>query len=82
MTGCVASDIDLIDDMTGPEYDFHTKGQIKLESKKDMKKRGLSSPDHADALALTFAQPVSRRNTGFMTAPVIMKGFNPLQRGV
>ena len=30
-----------------------------LESKADMQKRGQSSPDDADALALTFAQPVA-----------------------
>jgi hypothetical protein len=36
------------------------KGQIKLESKESMKKRGLASPDDGDALALTFAEPVSR----------------------
>lgn len=30
-------------------------GKIKLESKADMKKRGIESPDFADALALTFA---------------------------
>ena len=27
-----------------------------------MKKRGLQSPNYADALALTFAQPVMRKN--------------------
>ena len=35
------------------------KGQIQLEKKKDMKKRGLPSPDMADALALTFAVKVN-----------------------
>jgi len=33
--------------------------RIKLESKVEMKKRGLDSPDDADALALTFAMPVA-----------------------
>jgi hypothetical protein len=33
--------------------------QIILEKKEDMKKRGLSSPDNGDALALTFALPVA-----------------------
>lgn len=33
-------------------------GKIKMESKLDMRKRGLHSPDVADALALTFAKPV------------------------
>ena len=31
------------------------KGQTKIESKEEMKKRGLSSPDVADALMLTFS---------------------------
>jgi hypothetical protein len=33
--------------------------RLLLESKESMKKRGLDSPDRADALALTFAHPVS-----------------------
>lgn len=48
-------------DLTSREYGFTADGAIKLESKKDMKKRGLSSPDDADALALTFAMPVQPR---------------------
>ncbi len=53
--GAIPNDAALIDDLTGPEYDILPGGQVKLESKKDMKKRGLDSPDAADALALTFA---------------------------
>ena len=49
---------DLEDDLIGPEYFMNLKGQIQLERKEDMKKRGLASPDIADALALTFAQKV------------------------
>lgn len=45
-------------DLLGPLYSFTGKEQILLEKKKDMKKRGLSSPDHADGVALTFARPV------------------------
>lgn len=37
------------------KYKFTSKGQIQLESKEDMKKRSLPSPDVADSLALTFA---------------------------
>ena len=33
---------------------------ILLEKKEDMKRRGLSSPDNADALALTFAHPIGK----------------------
>src|SRR5215475_15912778 len=31
-----------------------------LERKQDMKRRGLASPDNADALALTFAHPIGK----------------------
>lgn len=58
--GCIDNDEMLVDDLTGPEYGLHLKGQIKLESKDSMKKRGLASPDDGDALALTFAEQVSR----------------------
>ena len=37
------------------KYKFNSKGQLQIESKEDMKKRGLNSPDVADALMLTFA---------------------------
>lgn len=36
------------------KYHFTSKNQLQLESKEDMKKRGLESPDVADSLALTF----------------------------
>jgi hypothetical protein len=51
----------LLDDLTGPEYEFVGREEkIKLESKEKMKKRGLSSPDQADALALTFHLTLAR----------------------
>jgi hypothetical protein len=46
-------------ELTGREYAFTKTDQINLESKSDMKDRGLGSPDIADALALTFAQDVA-----------------------
>lgn len=42
-------------DLTGPQYGFSAKQQIQLEKKEDMKKRGLSSPDCGDMVAMTFA---------------------------
>lgn len=59
--GMIPDDPDLASQLTGVEYGYVIKdGQdaILLEKKADMKKRGLSSPDRADALALTFAYPV------------------------
>lgn len=52
----------LADDLTGPEYEIHLRGQIKLETKDSMKKRGLGSPDDGDSLGLTFAQNVARKD--------------------
>ena len=48
-------------DLTGPKYTHDSSGAIQLESKKDMKARGLASPDAADAIAITFTYPVARR---------------------
>ena len=41
-----------------PTYKYVSDNKLQLESKADLKKRGLPSPDMADALALTFAFPV------------------------
>ena len=56
----IPDDPELADELTGLEYGYTAKKfQIQLEKKEDMKKRGLSSPDNADALAMTFAAHVS-----------------------
>ena len=53
-------DSDLREDLAGPTYYFRgDNAQILLEKKQDMKKRGLASPDCADALALTFAAKIN-----------------------
>lgn len=49
-------------ELLSPNYTYDPKNAILLESKKDMKKRGIASPDIADALALTFAYPVEARS--------------------
>jgi hypothetical protein len=38
-------------------------GRLKLESKDDMRKRGVRSPDWADALSFTFAVPMQAQNS-------------------
>ncbi len=60
--GMLEDDAQLKDDLQAPEYGFAGRGdQLQLESKDDMRSRGLPSPDAADALALTFYAPVARR---------------------
>jgi hypothetical protein len=65
--GCIENDQTLIDDLAGPEYDVTLKGQIKLETKEQMLKRGLPSPDSADALGLTFAEKIARTDSAANT---------------
>lgn len=49
---------ELIAQLSLPLYHFTDSGLLVIESKEQMKKRGISSPDYADALAYAFA-PVS-----------------------
>ena len=48
----------LANELVMPEAFINRRGKLQLEAKDDMKKRGLPSPNMADALALTFAFPV------------------------
>lgn len=57
--GAIEDDNELEDELVAREYGLDNQNRIKLERKDDMKKRGLASPDRADALALTFAMPVA-----------------------
>lgn len=58
------NDQGLYDDLTSPEAIIDKNGRIQLESKKDMKERGLPSPNKGDALALTFAFRVTKKVNG------------------
>ena len=61
--GGIRDDSDLFDDLVGPNYYYKGAGdQVMLESKEDMHKRGLPSPDKADALACTFFARVARKD--------------------
>ena len=57
--GDLPDDRELETDLTGIQYGFDGKNRWVLETKEDMKERGLDSPDTADALALTFHSPVA-----------------------
>lgn len=59
--GCIPDDPDLKSDLVGVEYGYgQDQVSLALERKKDMKKRGLASPDKGDALALTFSAHVEK----------------------
>jgi hypothetical protein len=52
-------DVKLETDLTAPGYHINRQDKLVIESKEDMQKRGVDSPDDGDALALTFAAPVT-----------------------
>jgi hypothetical protein len=53
----------LKDDLKGPKRLRHVRtGKLQVESKDDMKARGLASPNDGDALAQTFGQKVARKD--------------------
>jgi hypothetical protein len=63
LVGAIDAEARLEVDLTGPGYKHNSRDQLVIESKEEMAKRGLSSTDDGDALALTFARPVApRRN--------------------
>jgi hypothetical protein len=57
--GAIVSDVVLENDLTAIGSDRNRRDQLVLESKQDLQKRGIASPDNADALALTFAAHVA-----------------------
>lgn len=57
--GCIdPKDQTLETDLTAPGYHINKQDKLVIESKEDMAKRGVASPDDADALVLTFAAKV------------------------
>ena len=80
--GAIPPDPDLKAQLIGPMYTYNLQNQILLEKKEDMMKRGLESPDIADALALTFAYPVApHANAGSALAelgkPLVESEYDP-----
>lgn len=59
--GAIPKDQVLYDDCISIQTVPRMDGKVQLEAKKDMKRRGLPSPNRADALALSFAFPVQRK---------------------
>ena len=69
--GAIPDDDELAQDLVAPEYSYHpTDGRLILESKDSMERRGIASPDEGDALALTFAERVARKDLSKPSARV------------
>ena len=68
---------DLIADLAGIQYSFASSGKMQAESKDSMKRRGLKSPDLADALCLTMASDAVTALSGRSS-----QWSQPLRRGL
>jgi len=78
--GCLYNDQQLAAEIGFPEAFINNRGKLQLESKADMKARGLSSPGRADSLALTFARKVKKteRSNSFAMQKA-KKVYDPLK---
>jgi hypothetical protein len=78
--GALPNDPELKAQLIGPTYTYNLRNEIRLESKEDMMKRGVASPDRADAIALTFAYSlVSHAGAGgdHPRKPMVETDFDP-----
>ena len=60
--GAIPNDPELIKELAAVTYTYDGQSRLKLESKETIRERVGFSPDRADALALTFAEPVVSAN--------------------
>lgn len=56
----IPPDQQLVGELVSLRYHHDSRGRVLLERKEDMRKRGVPSPDRADALMLAFLEPSSR----------------------
>lgn len=56
-------DEETISQLVGVKYHYDARGRLVIERKEDAKKRGVPSPDRAEALLLTFTSPPQTDNT-------------------
>ena len=66
-------------ELVTPRYNFTSSGKVVVESKDSMKRRGMRSPDLADALCLTFASNaalVGGRGTSWVSGKSLRRGIS------
>ncbi len=63
----IPQDDELLADLTGIRYSFTSSGKMAAESKDQMRRRGLRSPDLADAVCLTMASDAAMALSGPMS---------------
>ena len=68
----IPDDEELVSQLADIRYKINSRGQIQIESKEDMKRRGGSSPDRADALMLAFGLSEEERRPPGIPIPLWM----------
>ena len=56
----IPQDQQLLGELASLSYGYDSRGRILMESKDELRRRGLPSPDKADALMLSFLIPLAR----------------------
>ncbi|WP_219726154.1 terminase [Castellaniella caeni] len=77
--GAIPNDKVLYADLIAPQTVPRADGVIQLEAKKDMKRRNLPSPNRADALALSFAFPITRKQHVHVNRQDTIRGHDPYE---
>ena len=60
----IPKDDQLLSELTSVRYSFTSSGKMKAESKDEMRKRGLGSPDLADSFCLCMASDAATAQSG------------------
>jgi hypothetical protein len=74
--GAIPEEQRLYDDLITPEAIPRLDGKIQIESKKDMRARGMPSTDYLDILGLSFAYPVASRRNLQSRARALRRGID------
>lgn len=62
------ADVELAEQLVGLRTKYDSRGRLLIESKEEMRRRGVSSPDRSDGLSMTFAEPSRVRPVSEPTA--------------
>lgn len=74
---CLPFDEELENELSTPMAEYMSNGLLKVESKKDMKRRGFKSPDKADAVLLTLYSNESPYDTVTTKQNTHKSSYNP-----
>jgi hypothetical protein len=79
----IPNDKELLNDICGPlEFINEKTGKIQVESKKDMKARGLRSPDGLDVCCMIKCEVIKNTLTNQVEYDMVSSNYDPLNEGL